>query len=73
MFLVHFQACFDVREGPKMWQSFGELEEAQEGISIEWLSTHPSHENRERSLQDIVPEVSTKQSCQTQTSSLYYT
>lgn len=52
------QACFDVREGPRVWQRFGALEKEQEESSVEWLSTHPSHENRERNLEDIVPEVS---------------
>lgn len=51
------QACFDVREGPKVWQKFVLLEKVQETTSVEWLSTHPSHENREHNLEDIVPEV----------------
>ncbi|CAB4032305.1 metalloendopeptidase OMA1, mitochondrial-like, partial [Paramuricea clavata] len=50
------KACFDVREGPKVWQKFGALEKLADIPSVEWLSTHPSHENRERNLETIVPE-----------------
>ena len=49
-----------MREGPKVWQKFGAFEKHQEIPSVEWLSTHPSHENRERNLETLVPEVSTE-------------
>ena len=57
--LLISQACFDVREGPKVWQKFAAFEKLQDIPSMEWLSTHPSHENRERNLETIVPEVRT--------------
>ncbi|XP_028409656.1 metalloendopeptidase OMA1, mitochondrial-like [Dendronephthya gigantea] len=50
------KACFDIREGPKVWQRFRELEKHQDEPNVEWLSTHPSHEKREETLKTIVPE-----------------
>lgn len=57
--MIVFQACFDVREGPNVWQKFAEREKLQNIASVEWLSTHPSHENRGRTLETIIPEVRT--------------
>lgn len=54
-----FQACVDVRASSVFWQQM-ELAEAIQGQPKlpEWLSTHPSHENRAEHLDRLIPEVS---------------
>lgn len=53
------QACVDVRASSVFWQQM-ELAETIQGQPKlpEWLSTHPSHENRAEHLDRLIPEVS---------------
>ena len=57
---ISSKACFDIREAPAFWakmELIGELDEAQIGSDIpEFLSTHPSHTNRQKHLSDILPK-----------------
>lgn len=58
-FSFSFQACVDVRASSVFWQRM-ELVETIKGEPRlpEWLSTHPSHENRAEHLDRLIPEVS---------------
>uniref|UniRef100_A0A8B9CXH1 Metalloendopeptidase OMA1, mitochondrial n=1 Tax=Anser brachyrhynchus TaxID=132585 RepID=A0A8B9CXH1_9AVES len=51
------KACVDVRASSVFWQQM-ELAEAIQGQPKlpEWLSTHPSHENRAEHLDRLIPE-----------------
>ncbi|NXX57299.1 OMA1 Metalloendopeptidase, partial [Scopus umbretta] len=53
------KACVDVRASSVFWQQM-ELAETIQGQPKlpEWLSTHPSHENRADHLDRLIPEVS---------------
>uniref|UniRef100_A0A8D0HJX3 Metalloendopeptidase OMA1, mitochondrial n=1 Tax=Sphenodon punctatus TaxID=8508 RepID=A0A8D0HJX3_SPHPU len=53
------KACVDVRASSVFWQQM-ELAETMKGYPKipEWLSTHPSHENRAEHLDRLIPEVS---------------
>lgn len=59
IFPLSFQACVDVRASSVFWQQM-ELAETIQGQPKlpEWLSTHPSHENRAEHLDRLIPEVS---------------
>ena len=55
------KACFDIRHAPIYWAKMNELEKEseKEGENFqipEFLSTHPSHENREINLATKLPE-----------------
>ncbi|XP_052441691.1 metalloendopeptidase OMA1, mitochondrial [Carassius gibelio] len=51
------QACADVRAGPVFWQQMEIYDQLRGEPTIpEWLSTHPSHQNRVRQLDRLVPE-----------------
>ncbi|XP_019147432.1 metalloendopeptidase OMA1, mitochondrial [Corvus cornix cornix] len=59
------KACVDVRASSVFWQQM-ELAEAIEGQPKlpEWLSTHPSHENRAEHLDRLIPEaLKIRESC----------
>ncbi|MEE6495030.1 hypothetical protein FKM82_001933 [Ascaphus truei] len=51
------KACVDVRASSVFWQQM-EVSETMEGYPRipEWLSTHPSHENRAEHLDRLMPE-----------------
>ena len=44
--LLAARACFDVRHVPKFWERMQYREKDSIEQQTEWLSTHPSHENR---------------------------
>ena len=46
------RACFDVRYMPKFWER---MHKTDAGQTPDWLSTHPSHENRVSWLNDLLP------------------
>ncbi|XP_073672788.1 metalloendopeptidase OMA1, mitochondrial [Garra rufa] len=51
------KACADVRAGPVFWQQMEIYDQLRGEPTIpEWLSTHPSHQNRVRQLDRFVPE-----------------
>ncbi|XP_016144463.1 metalloendopeptidase OMA1, mitochondrial-like isoform X1 [Sinocyclocheilus grahami] len=51
------KACADVRAGPVFWQQMEIYDQLRGEPTIpEWLSTHPSHQNRVRQLDRLVPE-----------------
>ncbi|CAL8098931.1 unnamed protein product [Orchesella dallaii] len=57
------KACFDIREAPVVWAKMGLL--GKDDISIEWLSTHPSHERRQAQLEEMLPDaISVREKCQ---------
>ncbi|NXC03408.1 OMA1 Metalloendopeptidase, partial [Orthonyx spaldingii] len=59
------KACVDVRASSVFWQQL-ELAETIEGQPKlpEWLSTHPSHENRAEHLERLIPEaLKIRESC----------
>ncbi|XP_058664754.1 metalloendopeptidase OMA1, mitochondrial isoform X1 [Ammospiza nelsoni] len=59
------KACVDVRASSVFWQQM-ELAEAMQGQPKlpEWLSTHPSHENRAEHLERLIPEaLKIRESC----------
>ncbi|NWR62080.1 OMA1 Metalloendopeptidase, partial [Bucorvus abyssinicus] len=59
------KACVDVRASSVFWQQM-ELAEAVVGHPKlpEWLSTHPSHENRAEHLERLIPEaLKIRESC----------
>ncbi|KAM6077478.1 metalloendopeptidase OMA1, mitochondrial isoform 1-T7 [Theristicus caerulescens] len=59
------KACVDVRASTVFWQQM-ELAEAIQGQPKlpEWLSTHPSHENRAEHLDRLIPEaLKIRESC----------
>ncbi|NXO03859.1 OMA1 Metalloendopeptidase, partial [Rhinopomastus cyanomelas] len=59
------KACVDVRASSVFWQQM-ELAEALHGQPKlpEWLSTHPSHENRVEHLDQLIPEaLKIRESC----------
>ncbi len=47
-------ACFDVRKISNFWKRMDQME--QESDQLEWLSTHPSHANRARWINDWLPQ-----------------
>ena len=54
-----FKACFDVRESSTFWSLMSLLTEVpgSDQPPPEWLSTHPTHENRASKLDDMIPAV----------------
>ena len=55
------KACFDIRHAPLYWAKMDgmEQESEKEGENIqipEFLSTHPSHENRGKNLANLLPK-----------------
>ena len=66
------KACFDVREAPVFWGKMQMLEEIalqmegnENGSELpEFLSTHPSHANRQKNLSDLIPKaLETRSTC----------
>ena len=66
------KACFDVREAPVFWGKMQMLEEialqmegTENGSELpEFLSTHPSHANRQNNLSDLIPKaLETRSTC----------
>ncbi|XP_060087872.1 metalloendopeptidase OMA1, mitochondrial isoform X1 [Heteronotia binoei] len=56
---LHFaaKACVDVRASSVFWQQMELVETIQGNPRLpEWLSTHPSHENRVEHLDRLIPE-----------------
>ncbi|KAI0236659.1 Metalloendopeptidase OMA1, mitochondrial [Lamellibrachia satsuma] len=61
------KACFDVRESSTFWSLMSLLTEVpgSDQPPPEWLSTHPTHENRASKLDDMIPAaIHLRQSCQ---------
>ena len=60
------KACFDVREAPAFWGKMAiisEKEQPEHGLEMpEFLSTHPSHSNRQKHLSDLIPSALDKRS-----------
>lgn len=57
--IILLEACFDVRESPKLWKRLAVQQEQMEGTpDVEWFSTHPSHSNRASNLDSLLPEAS---------------
>lgn len=51
------KACYDPRAAPQMFQRLGEYEkQANTGMNIEFLNTHPSSDNRVKYLEEQLPE-----------------
>lgn len=51
------KACFDVREAPVFWAKMQVVSEMSSDFEQpEFLSTHPSHETREKHLAALVPD-----------------
>ncbi|XP_078526109.1 metalloendopeptidase OMA1, mitochondrial isoform X2 [Lissotriton helveticus] len=59
------EACVDVRSGPVFWQQMDLFATLEGSPQIpEWLSTHPSHENRAEHLYRLLPEaLKLRESC----------
>lgn len=61
------KACYDVRESSRFWQTmavYGEQSPDDASQPPEWLSTHPSHENRADRLDAIIPQaLETRRQC----------
>ena len=54
-----WQSCFDVRESKAFWESMAlQSNGGGEDLDIEWLSTHPTHQNRADKLDTLMPQVS---------------
>lgn len=55
------QACYDVREFSAFWGKMAVLEKVKEKNDREkevpfWLSTHPSNEDRQKEMEEQMPE-----------------
>lgn len=51
------KACADVRAGPVFWEQMEIFDQLSGQPTMpEWLSTHPSHQNRVRQLDRLIPE-----------------
>ncbi|KFQ22020.1 hypothetical protein N331_12622, partial [Merops nubicus] len=59
------KACVDVRASSLFWQRMGVVETLERQPRLpEWLSTHPSHENRAEHLDQLMPEaLKIRESC----------
>ncbi|MBN3302262.1 OMA1 Metalloendopeptidase, partial [Amia calva] len=59
------KACADVRCAPVFWQQMEVSDRLQGEISLpEWLSTHPSHQNRTVQLERLIPKaLELRESC----------
>nr|XP_042707342.1 metalloendopeptidase OMA1, mitochondrial isoform X2 [Chrysemys picta bellii] len=59
------KACVDVRASTVFWQQMELVETIQGQLKLpEWLSTHPSHENRAEHLDRLIPEaLKIRESC----------
>ncbi len=53
--MIAARACFDVRKSVTFWSGLGEKTDLAE--LDEYLSTHPSHENRSKELLKLMPDV----------------
>lgn len=51
------QACLDVREVSVFWAKMALREELGcEEKPLEFLSSHPSHETRQKAIDDLIPD-----------------
>jgi len=55
------KACFDPRASPAMFTRLSQLENTKGGVSVSFLSTHPSGEQRIQRLEQMLPEAFTIQ------------
>ncbi|XP_071952382.1 metalloendopeptidase OMA1, mitochondrial-like isoform X2 [Antedon mediterranea] len=44
-------SCFDVRESQVFWEMMADASEKNDELDVEWLSTHPTHENRAKKFE----------------------
>ncbi|XP_037070001.1 metalloendopeptidase OMA1, mitochondrial-like [Pollicipes pollicipes] len=59
------KGCFDVREASAFWAKMALRREMEDGVSPEWLSTHPADEARRESIDRQVPDLQrTRDLCQ---------
>ena len=55
---ISYQACFDVRESPKLWRQLSLAKNNNdEAESPTWLSSHPTHKDRAEKLEGLLPKV----------------
>ena len=62
--MFFFRACLDIREAPAFWGKMAYLEEEaakspdkEDNITLpQFASTHPSSENRQKKLSELLPE-----------------
>ncbi len=54
---MYIQACFDVRQCLVLWEKMGMISSVKgmEDINLEFLSTHPSHDKRQKELEELLP------------------
>ncbi|XP_045157835.2 metalloendopeptidase OMA1, mitochondrial-like [Mercenaria mercenaria] len=59
------KACYDVREGSVLWYRMSIADDITgEGRIPEWLSTHPTHGNRVKHIDHLIPKaVEERESC----------
>ena len=55
--IIIFQACYDIREGSVFWSKMDISSDLTADKIPEWISTHPSHENRVELFDFLLPEV----------------
>jgi hypothetical protein len=58
--LLASSACYDPREGSKLWKRF---QERAPTATEEWMSTHPSHSRREQCMRDWLAEAEKLRAC----------
>ncbi|KAI8510044.1 metalloendopeptidase [Branchiostoma belcheri] len=59
------KACFDVRESAAFWERMALQDDMEENLDLDWLSTHPSHEQRAQHLEQLLPQaIELRKSCQ---------
>ncbi|CAL8145961.1 unnamed protein product [Orchesella dallaii] len=57
------KACFDIREAPVVWAKMRLVDGDDSGIA--WLSTHPTNEERQKVLDELLPEgINLREICQ---------
>lgn len=53
-----------MRYASVFWAKMGAMGGIEHETSMEWLSTHPSHENRKGQIEEMVPQaIKTRTSC----------
>ncbi|CAH1242983.1 OMA1 [Branchiostoma lanceolatum] len=50
------KACFDVRESAAFWERMALQDDMEEKVDLDWLSTHPTHEQRAQHLEQLLPQ-----------------
>ncbi|CAH1242982.1 OMA1 [Branchiostoma lanceolatum] len=59
------KACFDVRESAAFWERMALQDDMEEKVDLDWLSTHPTHEQRAQHLEQLLPQaIELRKSCQ---------